>query len=139
MKTMSKAKYKQGKQICSIKHFEDSQSNWFKWNGKTVHRSVLMSLQYRTLLSFITGGKLYEADPIDPIDPINQMDTDKYELVVWKYGRIVDRYVSYDKQMLIDYYNRCWKWQEYFGDCCCDVSINDEILSIPDVIDFLGT
>lgn len=58
---MTKAKYKAGKQICSISDFADSGKLWFKWNGKTVHRSVLMSLQYRTLLNAIINGRLYEA------------------------------------------------------------------------------
>ena len=69
---MSKAKYKQGKQIYSIKHFEDSQSSWFKWNGKTVHRSVLISLQYRTLHGVIMCGRLYEADLIGDEDVCNK-------------------------------------------------------------------
>lgn len=71
---MSKKKYKQGKQIRSIKHFEDSQSTWFKWNGKTVHRSVLMSLQYRTLHNTIMNGRLYEADPIEGGRDLTQLN-----------------------------------------------------------------
>ena len=62
---MSKAKYKQGKQICSISQFDQCEKLWYKWNGKTTHRSVLMSLQYRTLLHTIMNGRLYEADLID--------------------------------------------------------------------------
>jgi hypothetical protein len=62
---MSKAKYKQGKQICSISDFDQCEKQWYKWNGKTVHRSVLMSLQYRTLLGVIMCGRLYEADLIE--------------------------------------------------------------------------
>lgn len=58
---MTKARYKTGKQICSISDFDDSGKLWFKWNGKTVPRSVLMSLQYRTLLNAINNGRLYEA------------------------------------------------------------------------------
>lgn len=71
---MSKAKYKRGRQICSIKHFEDSQSTWFKWNGRTVHRSVLMSLQYRTLHNTIMNGRLYEADPIKDGRDLTQLN-----------------------------------------------------------------
>lgn len=64
-KKMSKTKYKQGKQICSISNFDNSSKQWYKWNGKTVHRSVLISLQYRTLLNTIMNGRLYEADLIE--------------------------------------------------------------------------
>ena len=71
---MSKAKHKQGKQICSIKHFEDSQCTWFKWNGKTVHRSVLISLQYRILHDTIMNGRLYEADPIEDGRDLTQLN-----------------------------------------------------------------
>ena len=59
---MSKPKYKQGKQIRSISEFDECPSLWYKWNGKTTHRSVLISLQYRTLLNTIIGGRLYVAD-----------------------------------------------------------------------------
>ena len=62
---MSKAKYKQGKQICSITEFDACEKQWYKWNDKTVHRSVLISLQYRTLLLAITAGRLFEADLIE--------------------------------------------------------------------------
>ena len=61
---MSKAKYKKGKQICSISEFDSCESLWYKWNGKTRHRSVLISLQYRTLLNTIIGGRLFVAEPI---------------------------------------------------------------------------
>ena len=62
---MSKAKYKQGKQICSIAEFDACESKWYKWNGTTRHRSALMSLQYRTLLNTIMNGRLYVADSIE--------------------------------------------------------------------------
>ena len=58
---MSKARYEYGKQIISITQFEASKSQWFKWRGKTTHRSWLISLQYRTLKSIIDSGVLYEA------------------------------------------------------------------------------
>jgi hypothetical protein len=58
---MSKARYERGEQIISIAQFEASKSQWFKWRGKTTHRSWLMSLQYRTLKRVIDGGDLYEA------------------------------------------------------------------------------
>lgn len=63
-KKMSKAKYKQGKQITSISDFDACEKRWYKWNGKTVHRSVLISLQYRTLLQAIIAGRIYEAELI---------------------------------------------------------------------------
>ena len=62
---MSKARYKQGKQICSISEFDACKSHWYKWNGKTRHREVLMSLQYRILLDTIHKGRLYTAELID--------------------------------------------------------------------------
>ena len=61
---MSKPKYKQGRQIHSISEFDSCESLWYKWNGRTRHRSVLISLQYRTLLNTIIGGRLYVAEPI---------------------------------------------------------------------------
>lgn len=63
---MSKAKYKQGKQIRSIYEFETCESRWYKWNGRTRHREVLTSLQYRTLLNTIMSGRLYAAELIEP-------------------------------------------------------------------------
>lgn len=65
VKRMSKAKYKQGKQICSISDFDNSGKQWYKWRSKTVHRSVLMSLQYRTLKGYILSGVIYEADMME--------------------------------------------------------------------------
>ena len=59
---MSKTKYKQGKQICTISEFDYCESLWYKWNGKTTHRSVLVSLQYRTLLNAIIAGRIYVAE-----------------------------------------------------------------------------
>lgn len=61
---MSKAKYKTGKQIQSISQFDSCEKLLYKWNGKTTHRSFLMSLQYRTLLNAIISGRLYEAELI---------------------------------------------------------------------------
>jgi hypothetical protein len=60
-----KPKYKQGKRICSISEFDACESTWFKWNGKTSHRSVLISLQYRTLMNTINAGRLYTAELIE--------------------------------------------------------------------------
>ena len=59
---MSKPKYEQKERICSISEFDACESTYYKWNGKTVHRSFLMSLQYRTLLNAIVAGRLYRAE-----------------------------------------------------------------------------
>lgn len=59
---MSKPMYKQGKRIETISEFDQCESLWYKWNGKTTHRSVLISLQYRTLLSAIINGRIYVAE-----------------------------------------------------------------------------
>lgn len=61
---MSKPKYKQGRQIITVSDFDQCESKWYKWNGKTVHRAVLISLQYRTLINTIVNGRLYVADRI---------------------------------------------------------------------------
>lgn len=63
---MTKPKYKQGKQILSISEFDTCKSMFYKWNGKTTHRSVLMSLQYHTLESIIKCGRLNIAELIEP-------------------------------------------------------------------------
>ena len=62
---MSVSKYKQGKQINTISEFDECPSLWYKWNGKTRHRSVLISLQYRTLLNAIISGRIYVAERSD--------------------------------------------------------------------------
>ena len=59
---MSKSKYRQGKRIKTISEFDQCESLWYKWNGKTTHRSVLISLQYRTLLNSIMAGRIYVAE-----------------------------------------------------------------------------
>jgi len=59
---MSKPKYKQGKQIRSISEFESSKCLWYKWRGRTTHRAVLISLQYRTLRDAIKHGVIYTAE-----------------------------------------------------------------------------
>ena len=59
---MTKPIYRQGKQIKSITDFDQCESKFYKWNGKTVHRSVLISLQYRTLKLAIMGGRLFVAE-----------------------------------------------------------------------------
>ena len=81
---MTRPKYKQGKQICSISEFNACENLWYKWNGKTVHRSVLISLQYRTLLNAIRLGLIYKAIPIrndyddDPSHPFAEDVLMKY-------------------------------------------------------------
>ena len=59
---MSKSMYKQGRKIISISDFDQCESLFFKWNGKTVHREVLFSLQYRILLNAIKHNRVYIAD-----------------------------------------------------------------------------
>ena len=59
---MSKSMYTQGRQIETISDFDQCESLWYKWNGRTTHRSVLMSLQYRTLLKSIIEGQIYVAE-----------------------------------------------------------------------------
>ena len=59
---MSKSKYTQGRRIETISDFDQCESLWYKWNGKTTHRSVLISLQYRTLLNAIIAGRIYVAE-----------------------------------------------------------------------------
>ena len=64
-RVMSKSKYKQGERINTISEFDACECLWYKWNGKTTHRSVLMSLQYRTLLETIIAGRLFRAERIE--------------------------------------------------------------------------
>lgn len=61
-------KYKKGKRINTISEFDQCESRWYKWNGRTTHRSVLISLQYRTLLQTIISGRLYTAERIEEIE-----------------------------------------------------------------------
>ena len=56
--------YKPGKRIKTISEFDQCESLWYKWNGKTTHRAVLISLQYRTLLNAIVNGRVYVAERI---------------------------------------------------------------------------
>lgn len=59
---MSKSMYAQGRRIETISDFDQCESLWYKWNGRTTHRSVLISLQYRTLLNSIKAGRVYVAE-----------------------------------------------------------------------------
>lgn len=66
---MSKSRYRTGKKINSISDFDKSESRWFKVNfgrnTRTIHRSFLMSWQYRTLLNFIIHGRVFEAEELN--------------------------------------------------------------------------
>ena len=59
---MNKPIYKAGRQIVSISDFDTCENLWYKWHGKTVHRAMLMSLQYRILLRDIIAGYIYAAE-----------------------------------------------------------------------------
>ena len=59
---MSKSMYKKGRRIESVADFDKCESLWYKWNEKTVHRSVLISLQYRTLMNSIISGRIFVAE-----------------------------------------------------------------------------
>lgn len=61
---MSKAKFKKGKRIESISEFDNSEKHWFKFRDKTVHRSFLISWQYRTLLNAIIKGFIFECEDV---------------------------------------------------------------------------
>lgn len=67
---MTQPKYKKGKQIHSISEFDQSECKYFKVyfgdknSEQTKHRSFLISWQYRTLLTWIQRGWVYEAEEI---------------------------------------------------------------------------
>lgn len=65
---MSKPKYKKGRRIKSVADFSKTFSLWFivtaGTRNKTLHRSFLISWQYRTLEAFINGGWVYVAEPL---------------------------------------------------------------------------
>lgn len=66
---MSRKKYKQGQRINSISEFDQSSALYyivhFGSTPKTLHRSFLISWQYRVLLNFINHGRVFEAENID--------------------------------------------------------------------------
>lgn len=66
---MSRKKYEQGKQFNSISEFDQSSALYyivhFGSTLKTLHRSFLISWQYRVLLNFIKHGQVFEAVKID--------------------------------------------------------------------------
>lgn len=94
---MSKAKYKQGKRIYSIEGFEACGYTWYKWNGKTTHRSVLMSLQYRTLLDSIVNGRLYTAELIDEDKAGGEMQQATIDLFI---KTVISDFYEYQKEWL---------------------------------------
>ena len=67
---MSKKKYKRGKKIESMSDFEKSKCDYFIvyfgcTNPQTKHRAFLISWQYRTLLSFIEKGLVFETERVN--------------------------------------------------------------------------
>lgn len=61
-------KYKKGKRIDTISEFDQCESLWYKWHGRTTNRSVLTSLQYRKLWLDIINGYVYTAERIEEIE-----------------------------------------------------------------------
>lgn len=64
---MSSKKYKRGDQIHTVSDFDQSSSKFYivyfgPTNPRTIHRSFLISWQYRTLLTWIARGWVFEAD-----------------------------------------------------------------------------
>ncbi len=64
---MTKRKFTQGRRILSTMEFERCASDWYilkrHTSHKTVHRSFLISWQYRYLHDVIERGELYIAEP----------------------------------------------------------------------------
>lgn len=58
---MSERKYTKGALVYSVGCFEALGNKWFIVNGKTMHRSFLESMTYRTLAGFILRRQVYEA------------------------------------------------------------------------------
>ena len=58
-----KRKYRQGAQVKSIEDFLHSpETQYFFWNGRTVHKQVFMQWQMDMLIRVISRGLLYFAD-----------------------------------------------------------------------------
>lgn len=56
-------KYRQGTRVKSIEDFLHSpETQYFFWQGRTVHKQVFMHWQLDMLISEIGGGLLYFAD-----------------------------------------------------------------------------
>ena len=66
--TMASPIYKTGKQIRSISEVDQLECLFYKVkfgkNFRTIHRSFLISWQYRTLLIWIERGWVYEAERV---------------------------------------------------------------------------
>ena len=65
---MTKPKYKKGRRIQSVADFSRTCWLWFIVEfgntKKTLHRSFLISWQYRTLEQFVNAGRVFVANPI---------------------------------------------------------------------------
>lgn len=62
-------KYRQGAQVKSIEDFLHSpETQYFFWNGRTIHKQVLMNWQLDMLIREIGSGRLYFADKNVPAD-----------------------------------------------------------------------
>lgn len=57
-----KRKYRQGARVKSIEEFlRSSETQYFWWHGRTVHKQVFLHWQVDTLIKVIGGGCLYFA------------------------------------------------------------------------------
>lgn len=62
-------KYRQGAQVKSIEDFLHSpETQYFFWNGRTVHKQVFMQWQMDMLIRVISRGLLHFADKNVPAD-----------------------------------------------------------------------
>lgn len=62
-------KYRQGAQVKSIEDFLHSpETQYFFWNGRTIHKQVLMNWQLDMLIREIGGRHLYFANKTVPVD-----------------------------------------------------------------------
>ena len=62
---MSKKKWEKGRQIYSVADFSiiKEYKPWFIVNGKTMHKSFLESMTFRTVEGFIRRGQVFAAVP----------------------------------------------------------------------------
>lgn len=64
-----KRKYRQGTRVKSIEDFlHSSETQYFFWHGRTVHKQVFMHWQLDMLIREIGGGHLCFADKTVPAD-----------------------------------------------------------------------
>ena len=62
-------KYRQGAQVKSIEDFLHSpETQYFFWNGRTIHKQVFMQWQLDMLIRVIDRGLLHFADKTVPAD-----------------------------------------------------------------------